>query len=174
MSGFVKLTRASAFLAAITLTAGVWAAEEVRLTTPVSGVVKEVYVAVGQKVKKGDRLLALDDTRLKARAMLAEAALTRAREEAADAERELKRATELYERGVSSTTELDAAKLKHARALTAAKEAEARQLIAQKDLEDSVLKALFDGVVKARAAEPGLFVPAELNPPTLIILGRTR
>lgn len=167
-------TRLSTLLLAFALCATAWAADKVRLTTPVSGVVKEVYVQVGQRVKKGDRLLALDDTRLKAGVMEAEAGLMRVKQEADDAEREFRRAQELYERGVSSTTEFDAAKLRHARATASAREAEARLIIAQKNLDDSVLKAPFDGVVRAREAEPGMVVPAMLNPPTLIILGKNR
>lgn len=169
-----KMTSASVFLAAMAWAAAGWAADKVPLTTPVSGVVKEVYVQVGQRVKKGDSLVALDDTRLKARVMQAEAALMRSRQEAEEADRELKRAEELFDRGVSSTTELDAAKLKHARAAASAKEAEAQLVVAQKDLEDSVLKAPFEGVVMSREAEPGMYVPAQLNPPTLIILDRLR
>lgn len=169
-----RVIKATAFLAAMTLAAVSWAADRVPLTTPVSGVVKEVYVQVGQKVKKGDKLLALDDTRLKARVMEAEAAVMRFKQEAEEAERDLKRAGELYDRGVSSTTEFDASKLRHARATANAREADARLIIAQKDLEDSVLKAPFDGVVRAREAEPGMYVPAQLDPPTLIILGKIR
>ncbi len=169
-----KMIRIPAFCAAMALAAVSWAADRVPLTTPVSGVVKEVYVQVGQRVKKGDRLLALDDTRLKARVMEAEAGVMRAGQEAEEAERELKRAEDLYARGVSSTTELDAAKLKHARVTAGAREAEARLIIARKDLEDSVLKAPFDGVIRGREAEPGMYVPAQLDPPTLILLGKIR
>ncbi len=174
MIRFENMIKGLVFLAAMALAAAGRAADRVPLTTPVSGVVKEVYVQVGQKVKKGDKLLALDDTRLKARLMEAEAVLQRFEQEAEDAGRELQRAQELYDRGVSSTTELDSAKLKHARANANAKEAEARLVIARKDLEDSVLRAPFDGVVRSREAEPGLYVPAQLDPPTLIILGKIR
>lgn len=169
-----NLIKAAALLLALSLPVSAWAADPVRLSTPVSGVVKEVYVQVGQRVKKGDRLLALDDTTLRARVMEAEAGGMRTKQEAEDADRELKRAQELYDRGVSSTTEFDAARLRHARAAANAKEAEARRIIAQKNLDDSVLRAPFDGVVKAREAEPGMVVPAQFDPPTLILLGRLR
>jgi len=169
-----KMVKASVFLVAMALSASLWAAERVRLTTPVSGVVKEVYVQVGQRVKKGDKLLALDDTILRARLMEAEAGAMRVKKEAEDADREFKRAEELYARGVSSTTEFDAAKLRYARASASSKEAEARLIIAQKNLDDAVLKAPFDGVIKVREAEPGMYVPAVLDPPTLIILGKIR
>lgn len=168
------MLKASMLLIAFSLTSTTWAADRVSLTTPVSGVVKEVYVQVGQRVKKGDRLVALDDTILKARVMEAEAGLARVKHEADEADRDFKRAQELYDRGVSSTTEFDAAKLKHSRTTASAKEAEARLIIAQKNLEYAVLKAPFDGVVKVREAEPGMYVPANLNPPTLIVLGKNR
>lgn len=169
-----NMIKAPAFMLVFSLAASSWAADRVRLTTPVSGVVKEVYVQVGQRVKKGDKLLALDDTRLKALVMEAEAGLMRVKQETEDADRELKRAEELYERGVSTTTELDTAKLRHARATATYREVEARLIIAQKNLDDAVLRAPFDGVVKVREAEPGMYVPAGFSPPTLIILGKIR
>ncbi len=169
-----NMAKASMFMVLCSLAAAAWAADTVKLTTPVSGVVKAVYVQVGQRVKKGDKLLALDDTILRARVMEAEAGLMRVQQEKDDADREFKRAQELYDRGVTSTTEFDAAKLRHARATASAREAEARLIIAKKNLEYSVLRAPFDGVVKAREAEPGMYVSAPLDPPTLIILGKGR
>lgn len=156
------------------LAAPVLAADGVKLTTPVSGVVKAVYVEAGQRVKKGDKLVVLDEVRYQARLMEAEAGLMRARQEFEEAQKELKRAEELYARGVSSTTEFDAVKLRHVRADATFKEAQARQVIAQKNLDDTLLVAPFDGIVKSREAEPGMYVPAELNPPTLIILSKPR
>ncbi|HUW28506.1 MAG TPA: efflux RND transporter periplasmic adaptor subunit [Sulfuriferula sp.] len=140
------------------------------LTTPVSGVIKSVFVSVGQRVKKGQPLLALDDTIYQARVMEAEAGVARAKEEGLDAGRNLARAKELYSRAVSSTTELDDAKLRSARADAVSKEAQARLIIARKNQQDSVLRAPFDGVVSARMAEPGMYVATTLQPPTLIVL----
>lgn len=162
------------FVLAFSLAATSWAADKVNLTTPVSGVVKAVYVDAGQRVKKGARLLALDDTHFRARVMEAEAGVMRAKQEADEAGRDIKRAEELYDRGVSSTTEFDVAKLRHARAAASLREAEARLISARKNLQDSVLKAPFEGVVSAREAEPGMYVPASLNPPTLIVLEKAR
>lgn len=169
-----NMAKALMFMVLCSLAAVAWSADMVKLTTPVSGVVKAVYVQVGQRVKKGDKLLALDDTILRARVMEAEAGLMRVQQEAEDADRDFKRAQELYDRGVTSTTEFDAAKLRHARATASAREAEARLIIAKKNLEYSVLRAPFDGVVKAREAEPGMYVSTPLDPPTLIILGKGR
>lgn len=153
----------------------VWSAETSRtegvpLTTPVGGVVQSVFVKAGQRVKKGQPLLALDATLFEARVMEAEAGMDRAREDSLDAERELTRAKELYSRAVSSTTEYDAAKLRNARARAASKEAQARLIIARKNKEYSLLRAPFDGVVAERRVEPGMYIATTFQPPILIIL----
>ena len=168
----MKALWALVFLLGVT---SAWAGETTRLhgiplTTPVSGVVKSVFVSVGQRVRKGQPLVALDDTIYQARVMEAEAGVARAKEEGLDAERDLGRAKELYSRAVSSTTELDAAKLRNARADAMTKEAQARLIIARKNQQDSILRAPFDGVVSARLVEPGMYVAATLQPPTLIVL----
>lgn len=161
-------------LPALLLAQPLMAADSVRLSTPVAGVVKEVHVQTGQTVRKGDALLALDNTRYQARLMEAEAGFTRAKQEADDADKEFKRAEELYARGVSSTTERDAVTLRHVRATAGLKEAEARRLIAQKNLDDTILRAPFDGVVKSREAEPGMVVAVDCTPPVLIVLKKPR
>lgn len=166
------MIRLIASLAALLTIMPTLAADSVRLSTPVSGVVKDVYVQAGQRVKKGDKLLALDSTRYQAKLMEAEAGLLRLKQEADDSAKELKRADELYARGVSSTTEIDAVRLRHARASASYKEAEARRLLAQKNLDDATLYAPFDGTIKAREAEPGMVVSVECTSPALIVLGK--
>jgi RND family efflux transporter MFP subunit len=147
-----------------------WAAERVELTTRVSGVVAEVLVKPGQRVKKGAVLLRLDKTVLQARFDEATAEQARADADAGDARRELERAEELFNRTVSSTSELEAATLRHARAKAALSGANARRVIAQKNLSDAELKAPFDGVVKSVPGGPGTVVTADCQPKTLVIL----
>ncbi|MBU1223196.1 MAG: efflux RND transporter periplasmic adaptor subunit [Gammaproteobacteria bacterium] len=148
-----------------------WAADKVELTTRVSGVVEEVLVKPGQRVKKGAVLLRLDKTVLQAR--LDEVAAERARADAdeEDAKRELERAQELFDRTVSSTSELEAATLRHARAQAALSGANARLVIAKKNLGDAELRAPFSGVVSAVPGGPGTVVTADCQPKTLIVLG---
>lgn len=149
-----------------------WAADKVELTTRVSGVVADVLVRTGQRVKKGAVLLRLSKTVLQARLDEADAEHLRAKADEADAKRELGRAQELYNRTVSSTSELEAATLRHARAQAALTAAAARLAIAQKNLEDADLRAPFDGVVSALPGGPGTVVTAECQPKTLVILSR--
>lgn len=148
------------------------AAVEVPLTTPVSGVVKTVLVTAGQSVKKGQLLLSLDDTIYQARVIEAEAGVSRLQAEAGEANKDLKRAQELYDRAVSSTTEYDQAKLRHARADGLYQEARARLTIAKKNLEYTSLRAPFNATVSKRLAEPGMVVSPELQPQALIVLSK--
>jgi RND family efflux transporter MFP subunit len=147
-----------------------WAAERVELTTRVSGVVEEVLVKPGQRVKKGAVLLRLDKTVLQAQLDEATAEQARADADDGDARRELERAEELFNRTVSSASELEAATLRHARAKAALSGANARRVIAQKNLADAELKAPFNGVVKSVPGGPGTVVTADCQPKTLVIL----
>jgi len=148
------------------------AAVDVALTTPVSGVVKTVLVRQGQSVKKGQKLVVLDDAIFQARVMEAEGSVERLQADAQEAERDLKRAKELYSRAVSSTTELEQAQVRYSRTNGLYKEAQARLLVARKNLEYSTLRAPFEGTISKRLAEPGMVVSAELQPATLIILSK--
>ncbi len=146
------------------------AAERVELTTRVSGVVEQVLVKPGQRVKKGAVLLRLDRTVLQALLDEANAEHARADADEEDAKREFERAEELFNRTVSSTSELEAATLRHTRAKAALASAMARRTIAQKNLNDAELKAPFSGVVSAVPGGPGTVVTAECQPRTLVIL----
>lgn len=157
------------FLGLSTLPA--WSAGKVELTTRVPGVVEEVKVAVGQRVKKGDVLVKLNTVVYEARVKEAQAEVERNRVDEEDAKKDLDRAEELYKRTVTSTTELDAARLKYARAKAGLMAADAHLTIAQKNLTDAVLIAPFNGVVAERRAEPGI-VTTECQSKTLIILSR--
>jgi RND family efflux transporter MFP subunit len=147
-----------------------WAAEDIPLTTPVSGVVEKVFVKPGQRVSQGTLLLQLDKTILQARLDEAAAEQARAQAEESDAKRDLDRAQELFDRTVSSATELEAAALRYARAQAVLATASARRVIAEKNLQNAELKAPFDAVVKALPGMPGTVVTAECQPKTLVVL----
>lgn len=146
--------------------------QRVELSPRVSGIVREVRVEVGQRVSKGQPLLTLDGRIYQARVSEAQAAVAKRREELADARRDLGRTQELYDRTVIATSELDQAKLRDARARAQLAEARARLTQEGKDLEDTVLRAPFDGVVVARLAEPGQNVVVGLQPQPLITFAR--
>jgi RND family efflux transporter MFP subunit len=146
--------------------------QRVELSTPVSGVVQTVSVAVGERVRQGQVLLRLDEQLYAGRVEEAAAMVARNREDAAETQRELKRVQELYDRTVISISELEQARLRHARTTAQLKESQARQKQAQKNREDTLLRAPFDAVVVARQVEPGQAVAATLQPQSLLVVAR--
>jgi RND family efflux transporter MFP subunit len=143
------------------------------LATPVSGVVASVPVNAGERVTKGQLLLALDDAPFRAAVQEAEALLAQRKIERTEVARDAKQAQELYERTVLSTVELENAKMKLARAEAGDKEANAALDRARYRLRVSALRAPFDAVVLSRHAEPGQSVAAEFAPPVLLVIAAT-
>lgn len=146
--------------------------QRVELSTPVSGVVRTVNAAVGDRVRKGQALLQLDDGIYAGRVEESAAAVAKRREESAEAERDLKRVQELYDRAVISESELDQAKTRQARASALLKEARARSAQETRNRADTVLRAPFDALVVARMAEPGQAVAAGLQPQPLLAVAK--
>lgn len=146
--------------------------QRVELSPRVSGIVREVKVGAGDRVKKGQALLALDAALYEARVAESRAAVARFTEETAETKRDLGRTQELYDRTVISTSELDQAKLRHARAQAQLEGAQARLKAERQNLADSVLRAPFDAVVVARLVEPGQHVAVGLQPQPLLVLAR--
>ena len=146
--------------------------QRVELSPRVSGIVREVGVNVGDRVKKGRSLLALDTAPYQARVAESRAAVARFTEETAEAQRDLARTQELYDRTVISTSELDQARLRQARAKAQLDGAQARLAREHQDLTDSALRAPFDAIVVVRLAEPGQYVAVGLQPQPLLVLAK--
>lgn len=117
-----------------------------RLTAPglsVSGVVEKVAVAAGQRVKQGELLLKLDQRHLHVKIKQAEAAETAAQLTLQEADKELERAQELYDRTVLSDHELLQARAAQARAVSELQRASSQLLKSRMQLQYSELKAPF-------------------------------
>jgi RND family efflux transporter MFP subunit len=167
---------------AMTLSQALWAADEravlqwshrVELSVPVSGVVRAVNVDVGDQVKKGQVLLALDGAIYQARVAETQAAITRLQAEVAEARRDLVRVEELYARTVVATTDLDQARLRNTRAVSMLDEARANLRLNQKVLDDTLLRAPFDAVVIMRQVEPGMSIASTLQAQMLLVLAKS-
>ena len=145
----------------------------VELSSPVSGVVQQVNVMVGELVKKSQVLLALDGTLYQAKVAEIQAGIIRLEAEAAEAKRDLVRVEELYARTVVATADLDQAKLRNTRAESMLAEARANLRQNKKTLDDTQIRAPFDAVVVVRQVEPGMSVAAGLQPQILLILAKS-
>jgi RND family efflux transporter MFP subunit len=138
----------------------------------ITGRVIEVLVDEGMAVEKGQILARLDDSdarrryeATKADRDVARAAIAELEVNHADAERTLRRTTELRAQGVASVQDLDSAtasvdaveaKLNLAR--TSLDAAEARLAVAAQDLENYTIRAPFAGIAVSKDAQPGEMV----------------
>jgi RND family efflux transporter MFP subunit len=117
--------------------------------------VETVAADVGERVAAGALLVALDDADVAAQVARAEAEHVALERLAADAERELARTQELFERGARTTQEVDRATTERDSSV-ARRDAAARAVeAARATLADTQLFAPFDAVVVARHVEPG-------------------
>lgn len=144
----------------------------VELSVPVAGVVQRVNADVGDPVRRGQVLVSLHAGAQSAQVSESNASALRAREELAEAKRDLGRTQELFDRTVIATTELDQAKLRYARASAQAQEAHARVRHARELVGDYQIRAPFDGIVVARNVEPGQAVSGQLQPAPLMVLAK--
>ena len=144
------------------------------LTLPVSGVVKKVMVKPGQVVKAGETMLQLDTRRIKARLRSARAMLAQQKPGRDEAQRELERAEELFDRTVLSEVELQQAKIDFAEKDAALQQAQAALTEADLDLEYSELKAPFELVVLDVHVVPGQAIINRLQSVPLITVAEKR
>lgn len=95
------------------------------LATPMSGVVAAIKVSEGDRVKRGQMLLRLDQTRIQARLAAAKADMAGVTESMQEAQREFERVQDLYDRTLISDRDLQLGKIafQNAKANLAKKEA---------------------------------------------------
>ena len=147
----------------------------------VSGKIEAIYVDEGDRVKKGQEIVRLEQTDFLLAVQRAEAALESARAALKQAEvnyenteKDYRRLKALFEKKVISQQEFDHidAAYRSARAQLVlvrarVKEAEVALENAKVQLRDTVIRAPFDGYVTARFVDPGQ--RAYIMPPTNII-----
>jgi RND family efflux transporter MFP subunit len=131
------------------LWAGMASAQTLVLSVPGSGRVAEVMVSPGQQVRAGTLLIQLDARAANALLAQRQAERDALREEQAEAQRELDRAEELFERTVLSVTDLQLARSAFAKVDAQYRAAEAAALRAEAELEDLRINAPTDGIVKS-------------------------
>ncbi len=147
--------------------------DSVTLSTPLSGIVSEVKVEVGDVVEKGQLLAALDSRPYDAGLKRAEAELQRLKSRFEDAEREYQRAQELYDRTVLSQTDLQTAEVTFTTAQAEYHRAEAEVSLAKLDLEYSQIHAPFTGQIVGRHVQIGEVIVNKLKVTPMLRLART-
>ncbi|HMJ66103.1 MAG TPA: HlyD family efflux transporter periplasmic adaptor subunit [Candidatus Binatia bacterium] len=162
--------------------------ENIAIGTPLSDVVREVFVSVGQPVRAGEPLFKLDDRHLRAELTMRQADLRVADSQVEvnaamldDVTRHLTFAESLKNKNAISAEDLarrqSAVTTAHAR-LDAAKAqvtaAAAQIRFAETQIERSIIRAPIDGEVLQVKIHPGEFAVAGATATPLILLGRLR
>ncbi len=157
---------------------------QVEVSSELSGTIVAVEADYNDRVKAGDVLARLDDTKLGAQVANSEATLVAARARVDQAQASLDQAQSNYEaRGqldrLGTTSRLDFIGYEAAyRSAKAALEiaradvtlAEAAVSSVRSDLEKTLIRSPITGVVLDRAADPGKIVASSLNAPTLFTI----
>jgi HlyD family secretion protein len=143
---------------------------EVRVGSRISGVVRRLYVRVGDRVRRGQLLAELDDRDLIARREEAGAALQQAEANLTYAMTDLQRKRQLTVEGVLSRSELD---LSDRAATVADKQvaaARASLAYAATQVAYGRIEAPIDGVVASISTQEGETVAASFAAPTFVTL----
>ena len=136
-------------------TGSLQADQSVMISTRMMGWVKKIHVTEGQTVVKGDPLLTIDDSDLRAKKAQAEAGLAEAHAVLANAERMAERFENLYAEKAVSRQQLDDVLTGRDRAAAGVKMAEAAVREVNVHLGYLDIKAPTDGLVARKMIEAG-------------------
>ena len=162
----VDVTYAAEFDATIELS------PQYALSLPVSGVVKSLKVVTGQRVEKGDELLALDATPFMAAKDNALARVSVQKTRLKESQRDLQQQQELYDRTVLAYVDLENAQLREQRDKANLAYAQAELTDANYELSYSKLTAPFDALILSVNVNQGQSINNTLQSKTLVSLVR--
>ncbi|HES76039.1 MAG TPA: biotin/lipoyl-binding protein, partial [bacterium] len=171
LAAFVLLFAAQTVQAAELPATLMWA-DRTALSLPISGQIQDVYVRAGQTVPSGSLLVSLDARRLDARLAEARAGVKALERKHAEAQREAKRADELYARTVLSNVELEKAHIEQQKIEGEYQQALARLKLAEVERGYTQLKAPYNARVLQVMARTGESISASMQAPTLVEVAR--
>jgi HlyD family secretion protein len=144
----------------------------VQVGSQVSGTIREIYVDFNSPVRKGQIIARLDPTFLEAAVAEAEANLERAEASHQQAERDLVRAKDLFDKNLAAQVDHDNALTAVDLATASVRQADAQLKRAKVNLAYSVITSPIDGVVISRNVDVGQTVAASLQAPTLFTIAQ--
>ena len=139
----------------VTATGSLQADKTVMVSTRMMGWVRRIHVVEGQSVSKGELLVNIDDSDLKAKKVQAEAGIIEARAVLTNAEKMAERFEKLYAEKSVSKQQLDDVLTGRDRATAGLKMAEAGLVEVEVHLSYLSIKAPSDGVVVRKMIEEG-------------------
>ena len=134
------------------------AAETVEIKPETDGIVREIHFEEGGKVGKEQLLFLIDDDKLTHQLAARKAALETARVRQADANRRFNRIRDLFERNAADLDEIDETKTDLRASTAEVVRMEAEVELVQAQLDDTRIRAPFDGVISERYVDVGDYV----------------
>ena len=125
------------------------------LRSELSSVVVQVLKENGDRVKRGELLVRLDDTSIRDSLTSAQEAQRAALQSFEQAQRQLQRLKTLRESGMASTQQLEDAEIRRNTAQSDLAAAQTREVQARQQLQHTLVTAPFDGIVSERKVSAG-------------------
>ena len=147
------------------------------LRAELSGPIVQTYVEQGQGVKRGQSLVRIDDTALRAALLSAQSAQRSAKLTLDNAIRDAEREQRLEAAGAVAPRDVEAMQRALASAQAGMADAQSRLTAAQKQLDKATLRAPFDGRVSERpvnagdVVQPGTAIVSVVNPASMRLEG---
>ena len=139
---------------------------EVRVGSQLSGIVEELNVVVGSKVKQGEVIARIDARSLQSRLEQANAQVRVLRQEVRRAEVELERARQLDKKGLAPANDIEDRQLDLADAEARLNKARRDAIVVETDLEYAVIEAPIAGTIASVSTQKGETVAASFETPT--------
>ena len=137
------------------ITGTVQAARRADLRAEVQAVVLQVLKDSGDRVKRGDLLVRLDDSSIRDSVNSAGEAVRASNQSFEQAERQLQRLKKLRESGMVTTQQLEDTEIRRNNAQSDLAAAQARNAQARQQLQRTEVRAPFDGIVSDKKVSPG-------------------
>ncbi|MFH1116267.1 MAG: efflux RND transporter periplasmic adaptor subunit [Pseudomonadota bacterium] len=139
----------------VTVTGTVAARETARIAAKLQGFIVEIKVDAGDKVKKDEVLLRIDDREIKEQVVQAEALLNTAQANLSESERDFNRYKKLFEEHAVSQQQFDRSRTAYDVAQAGVGRTKARLEEVRAQLSYTVVRSPFDGIVGERKVNVG-------------------
>ena len=143
------------FASGPTITGAIQPEKKADLRAEISSVVLQVLKENGEKVKKGDLLVRLDDTSIRDSLNSAQESERAASQSLDQAQRQYERLKTLRSSGMASTQQLEDAEIKRNNNLSDLSAAKTRTVQARQQLQRTEIRAPFDGIISERKVSNG-------------------
>ncbi|MDZ7360599.1 MAG: efflux RND transporter periplasmic adaptor subunit [candidate division KSB1 bacterium] len=137
--------------------------KKVEVKSKASGQIMTMPVEEGDRVKRGDLIARIDETDLRNAYEQAVADLDVAKATVAQTSSNVKRQTELFNRGLLSQAEIDQVKLEEVRAKAQLVKAETELATTEIRLKDAIVRSPIDGIILQKNVEAGQIISSGIN-----------